>query len=185
MKSLLDELSPPRWKRLTTCIKHSWFSDDVFLIKREIRRMEGQWRLSKTLENWNKYKLCRAQYTQSASFYNAKVMCYRSVISNCGKDAKRLFNTVSGLLGIDKNDNPFPEDANSTALDNSFASYFHSKIMKIRWELEHYTPLLASHPSSVRRFQSLRPSVRIHSHQHNKISQTYYSNCWRMPLSLD
>lgn len=136
LTKLLDKLAPYKTKRLAVRTKHDWFSDEMSDLKREKRRLEKQWQNSKTQENWTLYKHCRNRY--SMSLHEAKVQCYSSAVANCGKDARRLFNTVSGLLGVNKHCNPLPDSCNNTTLANDFADFFHKKICKIRSELDDF-----------------------------------------------
>ena len=141
LHSLLEELAPIKTKRLTSRSKHPWFSDDASNLKQRKKRLEKQWRANRTPENWILYKNCRNSY--SKFLYETKIDCYSTAISNCGHDAKRLFNTVSGLLGIVKNSNPFPESGDSRTLANNFAHFFYEKIVKIRTQLDHFPAFVA------------------------------------------
>jgi hypothetical protein len=61
---------------------------------------------------------------------------YSQAILQCEHDSRRLFNTISGLLGQAKQ-NPMP-NREPTLLANDFANFFIRKITKIRNDLAEY-----------------------------------------------
>ena len=82
-------------------------------------------------------------------------------IEKCGSDSKKLFLLVNHLTGH-KPEIPLPTRRSDKELAEEFASFFLSKIVKIREELDHY-PLyqpLKSDMTELNNFRKLEDQVR-------------------------
>jgi hypothetical protein len=82
------------------------------------------------------YKNIKKKY-QSA-IQNAKSQYFNSLVSESEGDSKKLYSTVSKILGRDK-DNPLPNSDSDESLANEFNDFFINKIQTIRDELDNTT----------------------------------------------
>ena len=75
-------------------------------------------------------------------------------IEECGSDCKKLFLLVNHPTGL-KPEIPLPTRRSDKELAEEFASFFLSKIVKIREELDHY-PLYQPLKSDIPEFNNFR-----------------------------
>lgn len=131
---ILDEHAPVIEKTIKPKPKVPWFDADTKTLQRKKRHLERKWRKTNNSADWENYKTCRNTF--SKCIYAQKVSFYQQAVTACGKDTRRLFNTVLGLLNKSK-DNPLP-DVPSQDCANNFAGFFLQKIVNIRESLDHH-----------------------------------------------
>ena len=65
----------------------------------------------------------------------AKAESITMMIKDCNRDSKKLYNLAALLMGMVK-ENPLPDHTDKEELANQFASFFITKIQKIRDQLD-------------------------------------------------
>ena len=65
----------------------------------------------------------------------AKAESITMMIKDCNRDSKKLYNLAALLMGMVK-ENPLPDHTDKKELANQFASFFITKIQKIRDQLD-------------------------------------------------
>ena len=65
----------------------------------------------------------------------AKAESITMMVKDCNRDSKKLYNLAALLMGMVK-ENPLPDHTDKEELANQFASFFISKIQKIRDQLD-------------------------------------------------
>lgn len=129
----LEKHAPLKRKFITVRKKLPWFNDELLNIKRKKRKAEKKWRIEKTTDSWNEYKLLSAHLHSKIA--SAKWNYLNGEITKNANKPKELYKTMFQMLGK-KKENPMPEAINSAELAGKFADYFYDKIENIRNELE-------------------------------------------------
>ena len=117
-----------------------WFTPDVKEAKKKMHCREKLWRKYHMHELWLAFKDARRSY--KASIKQAKRGFLNKQVSDCGRNSKKLYALMSSLMGIVQSNPPSECDSFDTLAEN-FADFFHTKIKKIRDNLDHfpkYTP---------------------------------------------
>ena len=145
-----------------------WFTPDVKEAKKTMCYREKLWRKYHTHELWLAFKDARRSY--KASIKQAKRGFLSAQVSNCGRHSKKLYALVSSLTGTTQS-NPLPEcDSFDTHVEN-FVDFFHTKIKKIRDNLDHFSKYTPQDKDILDRFHP------VFSHEVFISANWIYTNC--------
>ena len=97
-------------------------------MKRDKQKLEDQWNDSQNHYDWDNFKIDRDIYVDY--LFKQKVAHFKHAIGNCGKDSRKIHNTLNGLLNRRK-EAALPDMPPQECAD-SLANYFLDKIMSIR-----------------------------------------------------
>ena len=149
LKSCLDDLLPVRSKTITEHFNCPYFNDEIRAAKQCRRKLERQWRKSRSDHH-------RALYVNQCKFVTtllkrAKAEYYQTKVIECKKDQKALFRVLNELMHRNNNDgNEIANDIPCDDLAERLNHYFIEKIDHIRDHLVN-TPDLTNidHPVTV------------------------------------
>lgn len=153
----LDLHAPLTTTKHTSVSKNKWYTDKLTSLKRDLHRIFNKWIKSKSPVDWCSYKKLRNKYwyevdTTKKNFLKLEIECHAT-------DSKYLFKLVNNLTGSES-ENPLPEGYTDITLANKFASYFLTKIEKIREALSNYmdykTPMISGNFN----FKEFQPVTR-------------------------
>ena len=147
LRSLLDLYAPLKRRTVTLRPSAPWYKPEVVVQKNIRRRLERKWRSTRLLCD-------REQYVHQCYFVNnligsLKSTYYTDIINEHSSDQRILFKTVGKLLQKSTNKR-YPPSSDDTALANSFADFFTSKIDKIHHGLVERKIRVASSPLTSR-----------------------------------
>ena len=132
-RSLSDHYCPEITKKILVRDNSPWYDSSVASLRRDRRRSERKWRRLRT--DLSKLEYVAARRAVVSAVHTRKVEYYRGYVASCGGDQKLLFNVVNSFLGS-KSVRTLPFSTSDTQLANDFASFFESKILRIRNELD-------------------------------------------------
>ena len=150
---LLNRYAPLVRKSIICKDKPEWVTDEVLALKRSVRRAENKWR--QFPNDVHKSTLTRLKRDYRNQTKKSKWDHVNQVITNCGRDSKKLFNVVNKLIGKTQC-NPLPEHDDNTYLANEFANFFMGKIHTIRDDLQDH-PLFKPPVRDCKKFSAFRP----------------------------
>ena len=131
LREILDKHAPVTVRSVTTRSNAPWFTDELRVIKKKRRQCEWKFLATRLEVHRLMYRdMCRG-YTSALN--TAKADYYRAKISNSSNN--QLFRLIDGLFRV-KSISPLPSYDSLPTLAEEFSSYFHSKIQKLRDELE-------------------------------------------------
>ena len=135
LKKLMDKHCPVIVKRKKTSKsgkRDVWFDTQLQNLLRETRKAERKWYKYRNSSDKIAYKHVQSRYMQMVK--DKRKESNANQILTVKKDKKKLFKTLNKMLGKEKT---FLPDCNSNKeLSENFASYFTSKITKIRDEID-------------------------------------------------
>lgn len=141
LTSILEKHAPLKTKTITIRPRLPWYTNDLKELKLQRRRAERRWRKTNDLSDFQVFRSLRNLYSQKLQ--QSKFIHINDMVSECGRDSKKLFKLVNNLTGRAKV-NQFP-DENADVLASKFCDFFSQKIEDIRKELaqhEVYKPTL-------------------------------------------
>ena len=164
LSSLVDKHAPEK----TVIIRRApnpWYNDDIRDHKRKRRRLERIWKKTKLTVDHQIYR------TECVVFNNkiriAKLIYNKTLVSNCGRDQKKIFSVANKLLGK-QSTNVYPREESDEQCANNFIQFFTKKVVKIHSELtDQRNELLAQHPDILNQMTN-EPT----SHQLQEFEQT-------------
>ena len=126
LRSVLELHAPLKRRTVTLRPSAPWYKPEVVVQKNIRRRLERKWRSTRLLCD-------REQYVHQCHVVNRlieslKSTYYTDTINEYSSDQRILFKTVGKLKLTNKR---YPPSSDDTALANSFADFFTSKIDKI------------------------------------------------------
>ena len=128
LRSLLDLHAPLKQRTVTLRPHAPWYKPEVAVQKNIRRRLERKWRSTRL--QYDREQYVHQCYVVNNLIDSLKSTYYNDIINDHSSDQKILFKTVSKILQKTP-DKRYPPSPDSTALANSFADFFTSKIDKI------------------------------------------------------
>jgi hypothetical protein len=123
MRSLLDTHAPSSTVSVRTAQTARWYDADCRDMKKTTRRLEKQYRRSKSVADRQEW---RTQFEVQRQLFQHKLGDYwLTTIDSCKNDSRALWSKVSVLMSP-------PIQSNSSFSADQFASHFTSKVDKIR-----------------------------------------------------
>jgi hypothetical protein len=109
-------------------------SDDVRVLRRELRKRERIWRMRRLYVDFQIYRETQMKYSRRLKA--AKKLFYSNKIFECGSDARALYRLVNNLMG--KSDVPTlpKQKLPDRSVAEEFSVYFSTKIADIRSSLD-------------------------------------------------
>ena len=133
LKNALDNNAPEITKQMTVRKKVQWFTQEIREKKRVVHRRETIWKKYRREDQWRALKIKRSSYRHMLK--KAKAESITMMMEDCNRDSKKLYNLASLLMGMVK-ENPLPDHTDKEELADQFASFFITKIQKIRDQLD-------------------------------------------------
>lgn len=153
-KQLVDEMAPRKTKSVGSRSAPAFYSHNVNIARAERRRLEKNWRTTRTESNLKAFKdQCRVT---KKCLLIAKKEHYSTRINECGSNQKELFRILDGLLH--RKSRCLPTDQEDAVLAERFSSFFIEKIQKIRTDININ---MNQRDSSVHLLTSISASPRI------------------------
>ena len=118
---------------MTVRKKVPWFTQEIREKKRVVCRRETLWKKYRRDDQWQVLKIERSSYRRMLK--KAKAESITMMVKDCNRDRKKLYNLAALLMGMVK-ENPLPDHTDKEELANQFASFFITKIQKIRDQLD-------------------------------------------------
>ena len=146
LRSLLGLYAPLKRRTVTLRPRAPWYKPEVGEQKNIRRRLERKWRSTRLLCDREQY--VHQCYVVINLIESLKSSYYTDIINEHSSDQKILFKTVGKLLQKSTNKR-YPPSSDDTALANSFADFFTSKIDKIHHGLVERKIRIGSSPSDV------------------------------------
>ena len=112
-----------------------WFDENANILKRKVRRAESIARNNANNDNQFTYRELLRVYRKHLRV--AKYHHINNAIKDAGKNSKKLYSMLSGMIGRNK-ENPMPSSESDQSLAEEFISFFLGKIAKIRDELDKF-----------------------------------------------
>ena len=134
LAKLMDKHCPilQKKKKSTNKTRDAWFDRELQELLRKCRAAERKYYKSNHTGDKNDYKQLSKLYTSTLK--KKRKDFHSNDIMNAKNDKRKLFNKLNKLLGKEKS---FLPDCNDDKqLSEDFASYFTSKINKIRYDIE-------------------------------------------------
>ena len=128
LRYLLDLHAPLKRRTVTLRPSAPWYKPEVVVQKNTRRRLERKWRSTRLLCDREQY--VHQCYVVNNLIESLKSTYYTDIINEHSSDQRILFKTVGKLLQKSTNKR-CPASSDDTALANSFADFFTSKIDKI------------------------------------------------------
>ena len=120
---------------MTVRKKVPWFTQEIREKKRVVHSRETIWKKYRRDDQWLALKIERSSYRQMLQ--KAKAESITMMIEDCNRDSKKLYKLAALLMGMVKG-NPLPDHTDKEELANQFASFFLTKIQKIRDQLDSF-----------------------------------------------
>ena len=115
--SLLDVHAPILTKRVTNRTKPDWANEDLFVLKKKVRKAEKTWRNDKNCNNKDESDRLRQQYRKLVRIL--KWQHGNNTINDCGNDTRKLYRVINKLTGKERK-NPMPDIEDCAVLANQF-----------------------------------------------------------------
>lgn len=129
MGTLMEKHAPLKKKRVSLRPQAPWYSDDIREAKQLRHQLERQWRRTRLHIH---REILRAQSNVVNSLIRTtKCRYFADRIAHCGKDQKRLFQIVHGLLRT-RGEPILPKHTSDQQLADGFNDFFVNKIVNIR-----------------------------------------------------
>jgi hypothetical protein len=143
LRSLIDQHAPERVVQITVRPDVPWFNYEIRACRRELRRLERQWKQTRLSVHLQMLHAQRNQLTRVRR--QAKITYFSDKISSA-TSPKELASITSGLLQK-KKDSLLPSTNNDVQLAETFANFFDNKITNIRSRIS--PPAVSSTTSAV------------------------------------
>ena len=158
LSNLLNKHAPLKTKMVHSRASKPWFTSQLNALKLSCRRLQKVW--SRTHSAFDLQCLRSATNKYHAAIIKAKRTFHASTISSNLSNPRKLWHTVNKLLHRGP-PNALPSNLHSSKLSNSFASFFSSKIHKIRIDLQSNSTPTSPHipcPHTPPQFDVFRPA---------------------------
>ena len=129
LHTVLDKHAPLIERNITSKAHAPWHKTELLDSRRRYRRLERKYRKTGRDEDKRSYKSQLNAYFKAKEA--AKKLHYNNKITESKGDSGALFKVANQLLHR-RTQNPLPDHSDTTELCNDFASFFKSKIDKIR-----------------------------------------------------
>lgn len=133
--NILDKHAPEKEKLVTIRPTLPWFTEESCRLKTRCRSAERRWRGNKTADNDHAFRCAKRAYRKHLRYNKYKHI--NSNITECGKDASKMYKLVFGLISR-TNSNPMPPCTSDESLADEFSSFFMDKILTIRKTLDNF-----------------------------------------------
>lgn len=133
LRKLVDSHAPLRTRMITLRPHAPWYTEELRDSKRQKRKLEKQWRLSKLEVHHQLYREYCAQANKLLR--HAQISYYSQKVVDSGNNKQSLFKVAKHLLG-EESSSPLPQHNSAKDLAEAFSSYFCSKITTIRDDLD-------------------------------------------------
>ena len=159
LTSLLNKHAPLKTKAVHSRPSKPWFTSQLHALKISCRHLQRIW--TRTHSAFDLQRLHSATNKYHAAIIKAKRSFLASTVSSNLSDPRKLWNTVNNLLHRGPPD-ALPDSLDPSNLANSFASFFSSKIHKLRTDLRLNSNSTSPHihcPHIPPRFCVFRPAT--------------------------
>ena len=133
ISGLIDRYAPLRTRHIKLRPQASWLTADIMEEKKRKRRLERQWRRSKSMGDKELHKNQRNRYNRMLNEAHARYLS--KLVSENSSDPKSLFKMIDNLLNRKKK-SPLPDHSSASELAASFNTYFIDKVTVIDQSLE-------------------------------------------------
>ena len=130
---LIDRYAPLRTRYIKLRPQAPWLTADIMEEKKRKRRLERQWRRSKSMGDKELYKNQRNRYNRMLNEAHTRYLS--KLVSENSSDPKSLFKMIDNLLNRKKK-SPLPDHSSASELAASFNTYFIDKVTVIHQSLE-------------------------------------------------
>ena len=134
LRSLEERHFPEITKHILVKEDCDWYDHSVASLRRERRKAERKWRQNKTDASRLSYTAARKAVVDQAE--RCKVKHFQDRWASCGGDQKRFYAIVRDLMH-GNTQLCLPSSESDIQLATEFLEFFHSKISRIREELDH------------------------------------------------
>ena len=111
-----------------------WYDHTIASLRRQRRRVERQWRRSKTDSSRSEYVAARRAVVDRVQ--QCKIEFYQNKWASCKGEQKKVASLVRTLMGGAESA-PLPTSCSEDQLASEFMEFFQSKIVRIREELDY------------------------------------------------
>ena len=129
LSRILNEHAPVISKEIVLRHECKWYSDDLLKSKRERRRLERKWKLTRNEEDKIAYK--QQIKVANREIIKAKSNYFCSKINECHNDQRTLYSLINEITN-NKRVRLLPTNGSSIDICNRFSKYFVQKIDNIR-----------------------------------------------------
>ena len=125
----LDTVAPVKSKSVINKVRAPWFSEDLLTLRREVRRLEINWRKSQLEIDRQIFVLKRTEYSRRCDAL--KSAYHRTRIEDA--DNKKLFAIVAELSDSrTASSNAMPNNITMKEIPSAFMNYFENKVSQLR-----------------------------------------------------
>ncbi|XP_070546125.1 uncharacterized protein [Ptychodera flava] len=125
----LDTVTPVKSKSVLNKVRAPWFSEDLLTLRREVRRLEINWRKSQLEIDRQMFVLKRVEYSSRCDA--VKSANHRTRIEDA--DNKKLFAIVAELSDSRTgSSNAMPNNIPMKEIPSTFMNYFENKLSNFR-----------------------------------------------------
>lgn len=121
----LEKHAPITTRTISVPPRVAWFSEEIKCAKKEKRKAERKWRMTKLESDLSQFKRKRAFCTSSMK--KARSEYYSTFINDNSSDQGKLFKASKYLLNL-KNDIQFPPHSDAFKLANDFGNFFDRRL---------------------------------------------------------
>jgi len=134
LRAILDRHAPLQHKKAPTRPPSPWINDKILSARRALRKAERIWRRSGyQREHFLRYRALVSGY--ASLLRSTKSDHYRSEVTECRGNQRRLFTLVDDWLGKPKT-TLLPTSSSNLDLANKFSSFFSDKVERIKADLD-------------------------------------------------
>ena len=130
MEKLLNSYAPPITRTRLIKTRMPWYNESIHLARRKRRQAECKWRKFRSADDHELYLTAKRNVTDLT--ITAKEAFFKDKISSC--NSKDVYQIINSLLNRNVHHLPFYDSA--CTLSNKFATYFKTKVVNIRSELD-------------------------------------------------
>ncbi|XP_028394499.1 uncharacterized protein LOC114518695 [Dendronephthya gigantea] len=130
---LTEDHAPLKTKIIKARTSAPWYSAEIDLANGQRRKAERKWRKSKSLTDFNLFKTKKNYVTHLIN--KAQREYYTDFINQNGDSKSKLFRAVRSLFNAN-GEICFPNSSDNTSLSNDICSFFVSKVVRIRAEID-------------------------------------------------
>jgi hypothetical protein len=159
LSSLLNKHAPLKTKAVHSRSSQPWFTSQLHALKISCRKLQRIW--ARTHSVFDLKRLRSATNRYHAAIVKAKRTYHASTVSSTVSNPRKLWQTVNRLLYRESPD-AIPDSLHPSNLSNSFASFFSSKIHKLRTNIQSNSNPVSPHipcPHIPPRLDVFRPAT--------------------------
>ena len=132
LKDVLDDFAPLTTKQIQCRKTLSWYSPKLKDAKKLCPKLERLWKKSKLIVHKLAFQEKCAQFNKL--LYKSKRLYLRAIINECN-DIKKLHQLMNQLIKF-RSFNHLPDHISSSNLSETFARFFHCKVVNIHQSLD-------------------------------------------------